>query len=112
MPRLLFPLLSIAAAIALFFVYLKPTYGEIGVAREEAARLQTTLDSAREIQSVRDRLQSKYNAIPASDLERLGQQAALRQVGGLWKDRPWDTQADVNRQLARWRGAMRRRLSA
>ena len=71
MSSLLFPLLSIGTAIALFFFYLQPTYGEIGKAREEVAHLEATLESAQEIQLERDRLVSKYKAIPAADLERL-----------------------------------------
>jgi Tfp pilus assembly protein PilO len=68
---LFFPILSLGAAVALFFVYLQPTYGKIGMAREEVMRLQSTLDSAREVEAARDRLVSKYNAIPPADLDRL-----------------------------------------
>jgi Tfp pilus assembly protein PilO len=71
MSSLLFPLLSVSTAIVLFFFFLRPTYGEIGAAREEVAHLRSTLDSAQEIQLERDRLVSKYNAIPVADLERL-----------------------------------------
>ncbi len=44
-------------------------------------------------------------------LEERTQKALLRQVAGLWKDRPLRTQADVNRFLRRLRGSTHRRLT-
>jgi len=71
MIKLTFPILFILLAVGLFFVYIDPTYKDIQNTLKEEAKFDQALDKSRELQEVRDKLLSKYNAFSTSDLDRL-----------------------------------------
>lgn len=71
MIRFILPIIFVVVAIGLFFGYVDATYTKVQELRNEEARFAEALDRSRELQQVKDRLLSKYNAFPTSELERL-----------------------------------------
>jgi len=69
------PIISIlmfALSIALVVLYAKPARPRIEALRQDISFLEDTLEQARELQSVRDKLLTKYNSFTPDDIERLG----------------------------------------
>jgi Tfp pilus assembly protein PilO len=64
-------LLSIVGAIALFFMYTKPTYDGLQKTRETIVQYDLALSKAAELQSLKQALLSRYNAFNPSHIERL-----------------------------------------
>ncbi len=67
----LFPIIAVAAAIALFYWYIDPTYTEIKELRTTEGTLDLALDRSLELQEERDQLLSRYNTFSATDVSRL-----------------------------------------
>jgi len=69
--RLLVPLISLVAAVVIFF---GPTRSALEASKPlvvKRADLEQALENARKIQAVRESLQERYNAFSSSDLGRL-----------------------------------------
>lgn len=71
MQRLILPITLILASVGVFFFYIQPTYEDITALRQEAGRLDQALSKARELQTMRDQLLSRFNALDPEDLARL-----------------------------------------
>jgi Tfp pilus assembly protein PilO len=74
MMRSLLPILFVGVAVAVFFMYTNPAYsGENGILalQSQQASYNDALSNAKALQSVRDSLAEKYNALPPDNLERL-----------------------------------------
>ncbi len=72
--RSLLPILLVGVAITVFFMYTNPAYsgtGGILDLQTQEASYNDALSNAKALQSVRDTLAEKYNALPPADLERL-----------------------------------------
>ena len=69
--RRFFPLLLLLASVGLFFAYVNPTYNGLADLKQQTAKLDEALNKAKELQSIRDQLLSKYNTFSSGDLERL-----------------------------------------
>lgn len=69
--RFIIPIVLVILAIAMFFGYIDPTYGDVKEVRAEIKDYNDALDRARELIATRDRLLSAYNSFSAEDLERL-----------------------------------------
>lgn len=65
------PIILIAVAIGLFFVYINPTYKDVQTARAQQTQLADALDRSRQLQALRDDLLSQYNSFSTDNLERL-----------------------------------------
>jgi Tfp pilus assembly protein PilO len=68
------PILStflIVVSIALFFSFTDPTYKDVKVLSAENAQFDEALVRARELQSVRDELLSRYNTFTTENLDRV-----------------------------------------
>ena len=61
----------IVASAGLFYVYVGPTYDEIGVLRAEKAEYDSALANSQKVQDARNDLLEKYNAFAPTDLRRL-----------------------------------------
>ncbi|MDZ4284305.1 MAG: hypothetical protein U1A28_00585, partial [Patescibacteria group bacterium] len=64
-------ILIFALSVAVVVFYIKPALPRIKALRQDIFFLEDTLESARELQSVRDKLLAKYNSFPPDDIERL-----------------------------------------
>lgn len=71
MTRFILPIIFIVVALGLFFGYVDATYTNVQELREEENRFAEALDKSKELQQVKERLLSKYNSFPTSELERL-----------------------------------------
>ena len=69
--KFLTPLLLIGISVALFLMFINPTYQTIGVLREEGSQYTAALDRAKQAGVKRDQLVSKYNSFSSEDLKRL-----------------------------------------
>src|ERR1700761_3977015 len=69
--KLATPIILIVIAIALFFVYIDPTYSHIQALSAQAAQYDAALNNSTQLQNLRDKLLSKYNTFNASDTDRL-----------------------------------------
>jgi hypothetical protein len=69
--RFLFPIILIIAAVGLFFGFVKDRYAHIKELKAEVAQYDDALLRSRELQSIRDRLLSRYNTFTTGDLDRL-----------------------------------------
>lgn len=65
------PLLFLILSAGIFFMYSDKAYEELKTLRAERTRYQNVLDQSRELISRREDIRRSYNAIPASDIERL-----------------------------------------
>lgn len=61
----------IAVSAAVFFLFTNPLYQETKVLKQQTAVLDETFSNSKRIQTVRDTLFAKFNAIPEADLSRL-----------------------------------------
>ena len=71
MIKFLIPVVFVVAAIGLFFGYIDPTYLAVKELKAKNQQYSDALDKSKELQAVRDRLLSKYNAFRGADLDRL-----------------------------------------
>lgn len=71
MARTFLTLLFLITAVTLFFLQTKSYFGDINVLRAEKQKYEEVLANSRELQSLRDELLSRYNAIPQEDINKL-----------------------------------------
>src|ERR1035437_7503811 len=71
MARFITPIILIAAAIALFFVYTNPIYSDITAQKVQVASYNDALSNSKTLQSERDKLTAVYNNIDPNNLARL-----------------------------------------
>lgn len=69
--KTLVPILSIAAAIGLYFIYIEPTRQEILVLQAEEVEFDRALLNARELEVLKERLDTQRKAFTAEDIEQL-----------------------------------------
>ncbi len=69
--RILIPIFSLVAAAVIFFGPTRAAMDATTPLVAKRAELNTALDSAKKIQTVRDSLQERYNAFRTSDINRL-----------------------------------------
>ncbi len=69
--KLIIPILILIIAGGLFFMFTKPTYGEIAELKARSVAYDQALDNARELQAVRDELTAKYNSFSPEDINRI-----------------------------------------
>lgn len=65
------PFLFIILSVALFYVYIDPTYAEIQTLKSEESEYVLSLESARKLDEKKTTLINKYNTFSGSDLSRL-----------------------------------------
>ncbi len=82
MTRYIIILLFLAMATVLFFVETLPYYDQVKALQADSQLLQEALANSRELQTIRDDLLSKYNAIPADDIGRLNKMLPLKLDSG------------------------------
>ncbi|MCK9352003.1 MAG: hypothetical protein WCT49_03875 [Candidatus Paceibacterota bacterium] len=63
--------LLIIASIGIFYMLLRPVYGEIQLTREEKKEYERALNDSRAVEERQSVLGSKFNEMPPSDVERL-----------------------------------------
>jgi hypothetical protein len=66
-----FAVLLLVASVALFFMYVNPTYSTVKELQIKEEELNDALGKAKELQAVRDSLLSKYNTFSKEDQLRL-----------------------------------------
>jgi Tfp pilus assembly protein PilO len=71
MARILITLLFLIAAVAIFFTLTKPYLNDINNLKADKQKYDEALVNSRELQTLRDKLLSKYNAILPEDIDRL-----------------------------------------
>lgn len=64
-------LVCIGGAIALFFLYTKPTYDSLSGIKSQITQYNLALDKAAELQRLKQSLLSRYNSFSPDDIERL-----------------------------------------
>lgn len=71
MSRMIIALMGFAIAIAIFFLYTKPTYDSARALQILITEYNQALDKAGELQRLKQALLSRYNAFNPADIERL-----------------------------------------
>ncbi|PIT91031.1 hypothetical protein COU17_02555 [Candidatus Kaiserbacteria bacterium CG10_big_fil_rev_8_21_14_0_10_49_17] len=71
MIKVLTPILLVIATVGIFLGYINPAYAEIQALRADEEQFNQALERARELQSVRDALLSRYNTFAKDDIDRL-----------------------------------------
>lgn len=71
MNSFLFPILSVIAAIGLYFFFVSPTLAEIDLLKAKDTEFSKSLNDLREIEGIIGRLESDYASISRTDLEKL-----------------------------------------
>lgn len=66
------PLIIIAIAIALLYLYAWPQWNTIGTLRAQNIELQSALGKAQELTEIRNQLMEQYSSISPVDTERIG----------------------------------------
>jgi Tfp pilus assembly protein PilO len=69
--RSLFSIVGIILAGAVFFMYTKPAYDTIQVSQNQITQYNAALDKSTQLQTLKQSLLSRYNAINPTDLTRL-----------------------------------------
>jgi Tfp pilus assembly protein PilO len=69
--RFILPLVLIGLSIGLFFIYANPIYKEITDLRSQVASYDQALSNSKALESERDKLTAKYNAIDPSNLDKI-----------------------------------------
>ena len=69
--KLLFPLIAIVTAVALFFGYVNPKYQEVKALKARDAQFAEALARSKELRAIRDEKREVYNSFPPADLVRL-----------------------------------------
>jgi len=65
------PILLVAVAIGLFYIYISPEWQSVQSLRSEQKEYSDAIVKAKELQAVRDELLTRYNAMSSEDLDRL-----------------------------------------
>ena len=71
MTRFLIPLLLICASVALFIVFVNPTYTEVGELRQQQQAYDEALVNSRKLLEKRNQLSEVYNSFSTEDRDRL-----------------------------------------
>ena len=71
MNKLFFPLLSLIAALGLYFMYISPTYEGIQLLEAKEEEFNNAFNEVREVRNILQELESTYSGISRSDLRRL-----------------------------------------
>lgn len=71
MMRFIMPIVLIAIAISLFFVFTNPLYNDVSLLRAEVASYNEALDNSKALENERDKLTAKYNAIDPNNLTKI-----------------------------------------
>jgi|GEM_PF-6989704 len=71
MKTLLFPILSVIAAVGLYFFFIAPNLAEISTLQAKDAEFSQSLDDVREIETIMSRLETSYAGITNDDLVKL-----------------------------------------
>ena len=71
MTKSIISLVCLSGAIALFFLYTKPTYDNLRSVTEKIGQYDLALDKAAELQRLKQSLLSRYNSFNPDDIERL-----------------------------------------
>lgn len=71
MMRLIFAVLGLVFAGAIFFLYTKPAYDGVQATQAQIAEYNAALDKATELQQLKQTLLSRYNALDPNALDRL-----------------------------------------
>ncbi len=69
--KLIFAIIGVVAAGAIFFLYTKPAYDGIQSANAQIGEYNAALDKAAELQELKQSLLSRYNSFNPTDIERL-----------------------------------------
>lgn len=69
--KFIIPTILIVVSVILFVVFTNPIYGEVTEMRATSASYEEALSNAKNLQSVRESLLSKYNGFSAEDITRL-----------------------------------------
>lgn len=67
----IFPIFLVAISLAVFFIFVRPLYGDVAILRADIGAYTTALDNSKSLQETRDALLETYQNIPAVDKERL-----------------------------------------
>lgn len=65
------PIILIVISVIVFLTFTNPIYSNISALKAQAASYNTALDNSKTLESERDKLTAKYNAINPDDLDRL-----------------------------------------
>lgn len=71
MTRFLMPIILIGIAITVFFVFTNPLYNEISVMKTQMSSYNEALDNSKSLETERDRLVGKYNAMDPANITKL-----------------------------------------
>ncbi len=71
MMRFVMPVILILISISVFFVLTNPIYNEITALKAQAASYNTALDNSKALESERDKLVAKANAISVENLDKI-----------------------------------------
>ncbi len=69
--RFITPVILIGVAVAGFFIFTRPIYSDISSLREESTSYNDALTNSKALETERDKLTAKYNAISQDNLDRL-----------------------------------------
>ena len=65
------PILSLAAAIGLYFVHIEPMLANIEILKEEESEFNEALEKARQLEEVKERLSTQFLSFGEKELETL-----------------------------------------
>lgn len=71
MMRTILSAVAMLLAVAVFFLYTKPTYDGIQISNAQIVQYNAALDKAAELQKLKDGLLQRYKTLNPSDLDRL-----------------------------------------
>ena len=71
MTRFIMPIVLIGIALSVFFVFTDPFYNEVSTLRKDVASYNDALDNSKMLESERDKLTAKYNAINPDNLIKI-----------------------------------------
>jgi Tfp pilus assembly protein PilO len=71
MTRFIVPIILIAIALSLFFVFTSPLFNDISILRTEVESYNQALDNSKMLENERDKLTAKYNSIIPENLTKL-----------------------------------------
>lgn len=65
------PVILVAIALTLFFVFVAPVYSDLSMVRKEIAAYDEALGNSKALKAERDKLTAKYNSFSQEDLDKL-----------------------------------------
>lgn len=71
MTKSIISLVCLVGAVALFFMYTKPTYDSLQIIQAQITQYNLALDKAAELQKLKQSLLSRYNSFNPADIDRL-----------------------------------------